>query len=341
MQNETGLRFCSAMLKLLTTGSEVQKRINVVMSSIALVGLSLPAIAADQAASDSSVDVVAEQRKSAEKAPVFRTGKGVSHFLQKYSGINWLTNTMLTGVASTALSVKTRSLVKAKVRTYNFTDLLDGEFRSFDVKVNGGKFEGVPLGKLHAASNGPFKLRYFKRKGNSPGLVGAPLLVSLDGDVAEKEITRGLNSGKVAGALRFLKLDLPGLGEQRLQIVNPKVELIGDKVKVKSWLITAGASQETGILLEVIASPKLEQERFVVLKDMQVNSSALVESEHFSDFASELLNPLVDFGRMDRLTHAIRFQKLDIANQRVKFSGRLLLAPKPAKTPVAEAPKLH
>jgi hypothetical protein len=106
-------------------------------------------------------------------------------------------------------------------------------------------------------------------------------------------------------------------------------------------LITAGAPQETGIPLEVIASPKLEQERFVMLKDMQVNSTALVESEHFSDFAADLLNPLVDFGRMDRLTHAIRFQKLDIENQRVKFAGRLLLAPKPAKPPVAEAPKLR
>ena len=275
--------------------------------------------------------------KENKPKPPFRTARGISHALQKYSGINWLTNTVASGVTSAALSVKTGSLVKAKVRTYNFTDLLDGEFESVDVKVNGGKFDGMPLGKLHVSTTNPFKMRYFQRKGHNSGL-RTPLMVTLEGDVAEKDISKALNSKEVTSQLRFLKLDLPGLGEQHLQVLNPKVELVGDKIKVNSWLVTAGAPHDTGIPLEVVASPRLKDDRLIMLDDLQVKSSEIIEPEKFSQFAADLLNPLVDFGRMDRFTHAIRFQKIDIENERVTFAGRLLLAPKRTKVPTFSAP---
>jgi hypothetical protein len=279
----------------------------------------------------------ADSDKPADTAPPFKTSHGVSRLLQKYSGITWLTNSAMSGIASTALSVKTRGLVRAKVRTFGLTDLFDGEFKSVEIKASGGKIQGVPFGNVRIATNTPFKLRYFQRKGHNSGL-RTPVLFNIEGDLAESDVSHALKSRTISNGLRFLKLDLPGLGEQRLQVLEPKVELSGDKVILDSFLITAGAPKETGIPLHVEASPRLEGDRFVVLKDMQIESKEIADPQSFASFTDELLNPLIDFGRMDRFTHAFRMSKLNVGNARVNYAGKLLLAPKQSSKPTFSAP---
>jgi hypothetical protein len=269
--------------------------------------------------------------------PSFTVSHGLSHSLQKYTGVTWLTDRALSGVASTALSLKTGGIVHAKIRTYGLTDLFDGEFKSVDVRANGGKLHGVPFGKVHIATDTPFKLHYFQRKGHNSGL-RTPVLFNIEGDMAEKDVSHALESHVVSSGLRFLKLDLPGLGSQHLQVLNPKVDLRGNKVILDSFLVTAGADKETGIPLHVEAVPRLDGERKVVLKEMQIQSSEIQDPEHFSAFADELLNPLIDFGRMDRFTHAFRMSKLNVDNERVNYAGKLLLAPKPTDKPTFSAP---
>jgi len=270
----------------------------------------------------------------AQDKPPFETAQGISRAVQKYTGISLLTNVVLSSTASVLLSARLRTLVKAKIKTYSFTDLLDGEFKSIDIKLNGGRFEGVPLGKIHGHTTNPFKVRYFKSGGKQAGLE-CPVMINIDGALSERAISRALNSRKVASGLRFMKLDLPGLGEQTLQVLHPEVEVIGDQLKVNAWLITEGASKETGIPLEVIATPVLEKERYIMLREMKVKSTAIENPEAFADFVSKLLNPLIDFGRMDRKTHAVRLQKLQVKNGRVTFAARLLLAPPPSQASAA------
>lgn len=296
------------------------------LSIVCLAGFILPAAAG-----------ATETAPKPASKPPFRIACGTSRFIQKYSGLTWLTNTCVSALASAALTAWLGGRVHARVKTYSLTDLFDGEFESVDVKLAGSKWEGVPVGRLHAATTGPFKLHYFQRKGHNSGL-RTPLLLSLQGEVSQRDLSRGLHCKKIVSVMRFLKLDLPGLGEQRLQILEPKVELEGDKVRVNSWLVTAGADRATGIPLEVLATPHLVGERFIQLNDMKVSSTEIVEPQEFAHFAEELLNPLVDFGRMDTFDHALRFSKLDIANERVKFEGRLLLAPKPTGKAQFSAP---
>ena len=77
------------------------------------------------------------------------------------------------------------------------------------------------------------------------------------------------NARAVTDSLRFLKIDLPGLGEQHLQVLKPTLNLDADKVILDTYLVTAGADRSSGIPLHVVARPALEQERFIMLKDMQ------------------------------------------------------------------------
>jgi hypothetical protein len=288
--------------------------------AVSLLFCSLPACAIE--AQEGSVT------KTEELPPPFKTAGKFSHAIQKYSGLNFVSNAVASATATAALSTYLRGRARVKVRGYNFTDLMQGEFRSIDVKVGSGKVKGVPIGALHARSTTPFKVNPWPWKKEKVGLV-TPVMVSLDGELSEKMAAKALKSKAVTDNLRFLKLDLPGLGSQTLQVLDPKVTVDGERITVDTNLITAGAAPETGIRLKVAAHPVIEKERYVILKDMEVESENIENPKAFADFADQLLNPLIDFGRMDRKTHAFRVTNLTVKDDRLNFGGRLLLAPKP------------
>lgn len=262
-----------------------------------------------------------------EQPPPFKTAGKFSHMLQKYSGINFISNMVASASATAAASGYLHGRVKVKVKGYNLTDLLQGKVRSVDIRIGSGKAQGVPIGSLRLRTTTPFQLNAPWKKG--PTGLATPVLVAMDGQLDEKLVTRALRSKAVTENLRFLKLDLPGLGEQRLQILHPEVDVDGERINVKADLITAGGAPETGVKLDISARPAIEKERYVMLKDIRVKSDVIENQTAFADFIDELLNPFIDVGRMDRPTHAFRITSFSVKDERVHFAGRLLLAPKP------------
>jgi hypothetical protein len=262
----------------------------------------------------------------------FKIAGKTSRAIQKYTGLTWIGNRVASMGAGLALKSKLGGKVKVKARSYSFTDMLQGKFESVEVKLTDSKLKGIPFGTVHAKTDQPVHIRYFKKNGEKPGVV-SPVMVSLRGSVNEEQVTRALNAKEIANALRFLKLDLPGLGEQHLQILDPEVLLEKDKITLKAWMVTKNAPRESGVPLAIVATPVLDGDRFIILKETKINSTAIENPELFANFAEELLNPLFDFGRLDRQTRAFRVQKLNLDDKQVSFDGKLLLAPKPKPAP--------
>jgi hypothetical protein len=260
--------------------------------------------------------------------PPFPVASKTSLFVQKVTGITGLTNFVASKACEIALGHILGGKIKAKVRVYSFTDLLAGKFKALDVTAKNASLSGVKVGFLHVATNQPLWVRYRKQHGLKPGVL-SPVLVSLEGHVSEKDITHALQNPKIASSLSALKLDLPGLGSQQLQILEPKVQLEGGQVKIHAWMVTKGAQRETGVPVDISAVPYLESDAKICVKDAKVESPAIENPQEFALFATELLNPLVNFGRMDRLDHAFRMQSLTVKEDQVDFAGRLILAPKP------------
>lgn len=127
-----------------------------------------------------------------------------------------------------------------------------------------------------------------------------------------------------------LKLDLPGLGEQQLQILQPKVQIGEDLLQVEGTLVTRGAAADTGVPVKISARPTLVGDSQIVLENLVVDSKDIVDPEKFADFTAKLLNPVVDFARMDRRDHAFRLNSLKVSGAQgaVVGDGRLLLVPK-------------
>jgi LmeA-like phospholipid-binding len=302
-----------------------------VLASTCLI-LPAPAWAGDFQAETEHRGNVQQAATATPTAPPFHVSNGVSRFLQTYSGLNWISEKAAGATAGAFFSRKTHGKVHVKIKSYGFTDLLNGEFKSVELNARDGYFKGVPYGRIHVLTSSPFKVRFFKGKNKQArrGLQ-APLLVAIDGQIGEKDLSKALKSPKVTDGLRFLKFDLPGLGSQRLRIQDPHVDLLGDRIAVDSYLITDGGAPDTGIQLRVLAHPQLEKERYIKLLNMEVESKDMRNPQFFGPFAEQLFNPLVDFGRYDRLTHAFRMDKLEIDKERINYAGRLLLAPKPMK----------
>jgi len=65
------------------------------------------------------------------------------------------------------------------------------------------------------------------------------------------------------------------------------------------------------------------------MSELDVQGEGITDPEKFSEFAKQLLNPLVDLARLDRRDHAFRLTNITIDESGVAGDGKLLLAPRP------------
>lgn len=263
--------------------------------------------------------------KSAQ--PPFHIGSSLSRAMQKWTGVNFCTTFLVNRITTFTVRRKVGGHVQAKVGIYSLTDLLAGKLRFVRIALNGSSYKGIPLGKLSISSIHPIRLSFRNSNKHKFGLT-EPLLLGVEGSLTEKQLASALENPDVASKLRMIKLDLPGLGDQQLQLIEPKVKFEDGLVKVTTLLVTKGAKQEAGVNLSVTGRPHLEDESRIILDDMQVDSPDIVAPDAFSSFSETLLNPLVDFRKMDRVDHAFRLKRFQLSRGQLDFAGNLLLAPK-------------
>lgn len=261
----------------------------------------------------------------------FKIAGKTSRALQRYTGLTWLADRVLGLGGWSAVKAALGGKARIKIRSYSFTDALSGKFRQVEVKLKGCHYKDIPLPELKMTTSTPLHV-------NAKSGVLTPVMVQVSGEATEQEISRALKSPKVSSQLNFLRLDLPGLGDQHLQILEPTIEIVDSKVRINARLITAGAAPETGIKVDITARPVLKDERFIMLEDTKIQSPDIVEPEKFSKFAEDLLNPLIDFGRLDRTNRAFRLTELVTDKHKVRFAGKLLLAPKAVSPPSVKSP---
>jgi len=264
-------------------------------------------------------------------ADPFPLSSKFSRRLQRYTGINWLGAAVASQAASFAVHRKLGGKVKVKIKTYSFTDLIAGKLKSVSLEVRDPRLSGIGLGEVTVKSVNPIWYAYRKPKiGESRGLK-SPVMLCVKASLSQKQIAKALENPSVSSKLHGLKLDLPGLGEQQLEVVHPKVEILDDLLKLEGTLVTKGGTLESGVPVTISARPKLIGDSQIVLEQMKVDSPDIVDPEKFADFTSKLLNPVVDFARMDRRDHAFRLDSLKVSGKKgdVEGDGRLLLVPRP------------
>ncbi|HMY55784.1 MAG TPA: hypothetical protein PK671_22660, partial [Candidatus Obscuribacter sp.] len=101
-----------------------------------------------------------------------------------------------------------------------------------------------------------------------------------------------------------------------------------ERITLTAVLVVQGAAEETGVPVKVSAKPQLEGDRKILLTDLKVDSDGIVEPEKFAAFAETLLNPVIDFARLDRRDHAFRLNHFKIDGEEVVGDGKLLLTPR-------------
>ncbi len=275
-----------------------------------LIGWSLPATAAGKA----------------EMAP-FPLSGNFSQKLQKYAGVTAATNFLTSQALSLGLSLKLHGHVRVRLETYSLTDLLAGKVKSVRVDMTDARLRRVPISKLHIEEQKPIWFSLFKSGGRSAGL-RSPVLLQIEGDVSGHDVACGLASKEIASNLRSVKLDLPGLGGQELQFLEPVVTVHPERVIINSTLVTRGAAASTGVPITLTGTPELVDKSKIFISNLTISSPDIPNPEEFAQFTSRLLNPIINFARMDRQTHAFRMESLQILEDQVHFNGNLLLAPK-------------
>ena len=257
----------------------------------------------------------------------FKIGNKASRFVQNVTGITPVTQFVVSQAAKFAIQKKIGGKVKVKIKTWSLTDCLAGKIKSVDVRIKQCAWKDTRIGDVELSSATPIWLRYVKKNGEKAGL-RTPVLLSLTGKVTQEDVATALKNEKVAGSLRGLKLDLPGLGEQQLEVLKPIVSMTEDRVNISGTLVTAGASADTGVPLTIAGNLKLKGDDRIILENMAVESADIIEPQKFAAFVEQLLNPLVNLRRFDRGNLAVRLNTLQVSDGFVKADGKLLLAPR-------------
>ncbi|MDR3617566.1 MAG: LmeA family phospholipid-binding protein [Candidatus Obscuribacterales bacterium] len=266
----------------------------------------------------------------------FALGSSFSRNIQKVTGVNFITGIMAGVIAQSVLHHKLGGKIKVSVKTYSLTDLIAGKVKSVSIQSHGCHLHGVPLGDFSAHSNDPIWFDYRKGGAHAYGL-NNPVTLAVKAELNQKHVCRALAAEAVIKSMRGLKLDLPGLGETQLQVLNPKVTMSQGLINIHALLVTEGASADTGIDLEISATPKLVGSK-IMLENMHVTCPDIEDPQTFSKFAEDLFNPVVDFGRFDRSNFAFRLTSFELAHDKIIGDGCLLLVPK-ATTKTANASK--
>lgn len=304
------------------------------------VTLAVTPLAVQARATDSGSDKNTAAQAKKNETPPFPIGNKVSRTVQTVTGVNWLTGVVAGKVAGAVIRHKVGGKVKVKVKTYSFTDLCAGKIKAVDVKLANPQVEGIELGNIDVSAQNPVWFSPWKGKNKKRGL-NNPVNIIVKGDLCQDEVAKALASQEITKAIRGFKLDLPGLGDQELEVLEPKVDIENRVVKINGILVTRGANKDTGVPITISATPKLVANNEVFLENMKVDSPYIVEPEKFAQFMSDLLNPIVRFSRYDRKTHAFRLFALNVEDDIVKGEGNLLLVPKDYKPQVAKtAPSL-
>lgn len=300
--------------------------VSILVAAISLSSIVVsPAHSAEVSATKSDAAAPSPAKKPEENQPPFKVAGKISRTLQTVTGLNLLGSVVAGQTAKMVLKKKLGGDVKVKVKLYSFTDLLAGKVKGVDCKLIGANIKGVNVGTVDASTRQPIWVDLHDKRHIQ---LKAPVLVSVKAAITKDEITSALKSENVAKSLRGLNLDLPGLGAQQLQVVNPKVDIVEDNVRIEALLKAEGADDSTGVPLKITGKLKLKGDDRVEIADMKVESNDIIEPEKFAAFAEELLNPLIDLRRMDRRDHAFRLSALDINQNGLTGEGRLILAPK-------------
>jgi hypothetical protein len=255
-------------------------------------------------------------------------GNSFSRGLQRATGITTVSQFVAGQVVQRVLQKKLGGHIKVKVRTWSLTDLLSGKIKSLEIKLKSSQYKDVPMGKIVISSDTPVWLRY-RRENNDRAGLRTPILLRMKAHLTQDNVSDALAVGRVASSLRALKLDLPGLGEQQLQVLDPKVTMAEKLITVKATLVTAGAARDTGVDLTVTGKPELKGDDRIVLTNMAVECPDIIEPQKFASFVEELINPLVNFHRFDRRNFALRLDSLTLADGGLDAQGRILVAPNP------------
>src|SRR5437016_1157574 len=79
-------------------------------------------------------------------------GRSLSQSIQKLTGMRWLTNAAIGGMASLVLSARTHGKVKVKVHASSVGSALHGDFDRLEIEARNGQFHGIPFGTVRLLS---------------------------------------------------------------------------------------------------------------------------------------------------------------------------------------------
>ena len=243
--------------------------------------------------------VYSQEKLESPETYIIPTSGHISYNIQKYTGLNFITDFLTEKTIKAILKIKTKAKkTDVSLSLYSAFDLFTKKVKSLDISAEKLFVKGIPVDRFDLITRTPI---YFKK-----GKVVIPLQTTSKVEVNLENITNVVNNlPRWKKAFGDLELPVPPFGSTRIAINNFEITVDED------GFLRAGADVRSlenpdSETINVKFTGKLAiKDKKLIIFNLQTQMEDIFTEESevgksFSKFLEDLINPVFSFHKFER-----------------------------------------
>ncbi len=258
--------------------------------------------------------------------PGLKTASGVSRFFQGMTGFTPISGWMANRMLKRELAKYIQGDLQSRLTLFSGSDLLNGKAKR--IEFSGKKVlldDFIPLSEFHleSATESPVYVSKSKR----PILLN-PMRFQVNARMTEADINQLLNSDKGKKLLTDMKVNIPPFGSQHLDVVNPSVQLDGDRLILSSVMNKHDQPIENGLPISVSGKLAAKDAR-LNLTDLDLKIEGFEDTEEIEQLVENYFSELVNLNhiKVDRHRIKIAIEQSDVIDHQLFLQASVKIEP--------------
>ncbi|HEY9688188.1 MAG TPA: DUF2993 domain-containing protein [Coleofasciculaceae cyanobacterium] len=258
--------------------------------------------------------------------PEMKTASGFSRAVQAMTGFTLLSGWVTNHFLGKELKDHIQGPLKARLSLFSGTDLLGGKAKRIRISGENLLLENlVPIHRLSFESQADSPL--YVSKARHPFLL-RPVAFKVSTVITEADLNRMLKSEQGRRKLTGMKVDIPPFGAHEVDMMDPRIDIDGDKIVIHALLNMHGAPSENALPVQVTGRLTAEKSR-LNLSDLDIAIEGIEDTKPIARLVENYFGEIVNLERIKVSRHRVKvaIEKSQLANDQLQLEATLTVAP--------------
>jgi hypothetical protein len=262
--------------------------------------------------------------------PSMELSNPLSRGIQQVTGLNALVSWLGSKMMEKELEKQLRGDIKCAIQSYSALDLMSGKAKQ--VSLHGEHLlykKFIPFTELDVTTVEETPLYVLVQK--KPAMI-RPVRAEIRAVLTEADLNHVFQTKRGMKQLRNIALNLPPFGEQRIDFLEPKIDLDQDMLVFSAKMNLTGAPVENALPFTARARVTTDRKHQALqLKDLAVQAEGIDDLSPLAGFVESYFGKIVKLSRLKVKGHWVDVQ-LDeptLGDERLVLHGFVTLSPIP------------